>query len=191
LRQCSGTGDGGCRFDYIALLVDDEIKVLKVDDCSRGVFDASVAGGTRGHGEIRRWRRAGFMGPDRFAFIIEGEVKAVETDRCFRRRLASWLANLSLKSFVVNVQALPSFSVSNLASTSKFIVRVLGFKRYARWTQDLYWFRQNVPTSSHWWLALPTPWMIKAHSRGYKRAREGGEAPKALIRGGGGYKMEY
>jgi hypothetical protein len=93
-------------------------------------------------------------------------------------RLASWLAILSLKNLVVNVQALPSFSVSNLASTIKFIVRVLGFKWYA---QDLYWFRQNVPTSSHWWLALLTPLMIKAHSRGYKRARDGGEAPKSLI----------
>jgi hypothetical protein len=106
-------------------------------------------------------------------------------------RLASWLAILSLKNFVVNVQALPSFSVSNLASTSKFVVRVLGFKRCAWWAQDLYWFRHNVPTSSHWWLVLPTPLMIKAHSRGYKRAIEGGEAPKALIHGGGGYKMEY
>jgi hypothetical protein len=28
-------------------------------------------------------------------------------------------------------------------------------------TQDLYWFRQNVPTSSHRWLALPAPLMIK------------------------------
>jgi hypothetical protein len=32
--------------------------------------------------------------------------------------------------------------------------------------------------------------MIKARSRGYKQAREGGEAPKSLIRGGGGYKVE-
>jgi hypothetical protein len=53
-------------------------------------------------------------------------------------RLVSWLAILSLKNFVVNVQDLPSFSVSNLASTSKFIVRVLGFKWCARWAQDLY-----------------------------------------------------
>jgi hypothetical protein len=33
--------------------------------------------------------------------------------------------------------------------------------------------------------------MIKARSRGYKRAREGGVALKSLIRGGGGYKVEY
>jgi hypothetical protein len=26
---------------------------------------------------------------------------------------------------------------------------------------DLYWFGQNIPTSSHWWLALPAPLMIK------------------------------
>jgi hypothetical protein len=38
----------------------------------------------------------------------------------------------------------------------------------------------NVPTSSHWWLTLPAPLMIKTRSRGYKRER-GGEAPKSLI----------
>jgi hypothetical protein len=27
--------------------------------------------------------------------------------------------------------------------------------------QDLYWFSKNVPTSSHRWLALPAPLMIK------------------------------
>jgi hypothetical protein len=32
--------------------------------------------------------------------------------------------------------------------------------------------------------------MIKGRSRGYKWVREGGEAPKSLIRGGGGYKVE-
>jgi hypothetical protein len=32
--------------------------------------------------------------------------------------------------------------------------------------------------------------MIKARSRGYKQAREGGETPKSLIRGGGVYKVE-
>jgi hypothetical protein len=47
--------------------------------------------------------------------------------------------------------------------------------------QDLYWFEKNVPTYSHRWLALPTPLMTKARIRGYKRAREGGEAPKSLI----------
>jgi hypothetical protein len=67
---------------------------------------------------------------------------------------------------------------------------ILGFRRCARWLQDLYWFRQNVPTSSHWRLALPALLMIKARSRGYKQAREGGEAPNSLIYGGGGYKVE-
>jgi hypothetical protein len=32
--------------------------------------------------------------------------------------------------------------------------------------------------------------MIKSRSKGYKRAREGGEAPKSLIGGGGGYTVE-
>jgi hypothetical protein len=56
--------------------------------------------------------------------------------------------------------------------------------------QDLYWFGQNVPTSNHRQLALPAPLMIKARSRGYKKARDGGETPKSLVRGGGGYKVE-
>jgi hypothetical protein len=56
--------------------------------------------------------------------------------------------------------------------------------------QDLYCFGQNVPISNHRWLALPTPLMINARRRGYKRAREGGEAPKYLIRGGGDYRVE-
>jgi hypothetical protein len=68
-----------------------------------------------------------------------------------------------------------------IALTSKFIVHISSSGRCARWAQDLYWFRQNVPTSSHRRLALPSPLMIKAHSRGYKRAREGREAPKSLI----------
>jgi hypothetical protein len=38
--------------------------------------------------------------------------------------------------------------VLNLALTSKFIVRISGSKWCARWVQDLYWFGQNVPTSS-------------------------------------------
>jgi hypothetical protein len=89
--------------------------------------------------------------------------------------LASWFAIRSLKNFVGNTQGpylAPTFGVSNLALTSKFIVRVPGSGRCARWTQDLYWFGQNVPTSSHKRLTLPTPLMIKARSRGYKRARE-------------------
>jgi hypothetical protein len=41
------------------------------------------------------------------------------------------------------------------------IVRVPGSGGCARRAQGLYWFQQNVPASSHQWLALPTPWMIK------------------------------
>jgi hypothetical protein len=47
----------------------------------------------------------------------------------------------------------------------------------------LYWFGQNVPTSSLRRLALPTPLLTNARSRGYKQAREGGEAPKYLVVG--------
>jgi hypothetical protein len=57
-------------------------------------------------------------------------------------------------------------SVLNLALISKFIVRVLRYRVCARWAKDLYWFGQNVPTSSHRWLALPTSLMIKTRSRG-------------------------
>jgi hypothetical protein len=85
----------------------------------------------------------------------------------------------------------PTVGVSNLALTSKFIMRVPGSERRARCAQDLYWFGQNVLTSNHRWLALPTPFMIKSRSRGYRQAREGGEAPKSLIRRRGGYKVEY
>jgi hypothetical protein len=60
-----------------------------------------------------------------------------------------------------------------------------------RWAQDLYSFGQKVPTSGHRRLVLPAPLMIKTHSRGYMRPGEGGEAPKSLIRGGGGYKVEF
>jgi hypothetical protein len=76
--------------------------------------------------------------------------------------------------------------VSNLDPTSKFIVGVSSSGACVQWAQDLYWFRQNVPTSSHRWLALPAPWMIKTRSRGYKRVRERGEAPKSLFQGGSG-----
>jgi hypothetical protein len=71
--------------------------------------------------------------------------------------------------------------ISNLAPISKFIVRVSGSGWCVRWAQDLYWFRQNLHTSSHRWLGLPAPLMIKTCSRGYRRVREGGEAPKSLF----------
>jgi hypothetical protein len=56
----------------------------------------------------------------------------------------------------------------------------------ARWAQDLYCFGQNVPNSIHHRLALAAPLMIKIRSRGYKRAREGGETPSSLYWGGSG-----
>jgi hypothetical protein len=60
-------------------------------------------------------------------------------------------------------------------------VHVPGSERCAQWAQDLYWLGKNVPTSNLWWLVLSAPLLINAHSRGYKRAREGGEAPKSLV----------
>jgi hypothetical protein len=58
-------------------------------------------------------------------------------------------------------KANPLVGVSYLAPTSKFIVRGLGFRGCARRAQGLYWFGQNIPTSSHQWLALPAPLIIK------------------------------
>jgi hypothetical protein len=69
-------------------------------------------------------------------------------------------------------------------------VCVPGSIRFARRAQDLYWFEENVPKSSHRWLMLPVPLMIKARNKGYMQEREGGEAPRSLIRGLGGYKVE-
>jgi hypothetical protein len=40
---------------------------------------------------------------------------------------------------------------------------------------------QNIPTSSLPQLALPAPLLVNACSRGYKQAREGGEALKSLM----------
>jgi hypothetical protein len=39
----------------------------------------------------------------------------------------------------------------------------------------------EYPTSSHERLALPAPLLIDTRSRGYKRAREGREAPESLV----------
>jgi hypothetical protein len=60
-------------------------------------------------------------------------------------------------------------------------VRVPGSRRCAWWAQDLYWLEQNVPTSSLRRLTLLAPLLINARSRGYKWARDGGEAPKSLV----------
>jgi hypothetical protein len=59
------------------------------------------------------------------------------------------------------------------------------------WAQNLYWFGQNIPTSSHRWLTLPASLIIKTRSRGYKCGREGEEAPRSLYRSGSGaYKLQ-
>jgi hypothetical protein len=78
----------------------------------------------------------------------------------------------------------PTVGVSNLASTNRFIVRVPGSGRCARWAQGLDWFGQNVPTSNHRRFALPVPLMIKARSRGYKqreRVRRGSEVTLFVV----------
>jgi hypothetical protein len=62
---------------------------------------------------------------------------------------------------------------STLASISKFIVHIPGSGHCAWCAQDLYWFEQNVPTSTRRWLALPAPLMIKNCSRGYKQGERG------------------
>jgi hypothetical protein len=64
-----------------------------------------------------------------------------------------------------SLPGVPTIGVSNLAPTSKFIMRVPCSEECAQWTQDLYWFGQNVPTFSHRRLALPAPLMIKTCSR--------------------------
>jgi hypothetical protein len=45
-------------------------------------------------------------------------------------------------------------------------VHVLGSGRCDRRVPGLYWFSQNVPTSSLRWLALLTPLLLDAHSNG-------------------------
>jgi hypothetical protein len=93
------------------------------------------------------------------------------------------LAFQSLENFVAErASPLPGASnvgVPNLATTSKFIVRIP--EGCAKWAQDLYWFGKNVRTSSLQWLALPAPLMIKTHSRGDKWGREVGEALKSIF----------
>jgi hypothetical protein len=55
----------------------------------------------------------------------------------------------------------PCVGVSYLTPISKFIVRIPGFRGCVRRAQDLYWFGQNVSTSSHQWLALLALLIIK------------------------------
>jgi hypothetical protein len=72
--------------------------------------------------------------------------------------------------------------VSNITLITKFSVRLLGFGQYIQWTQNLYYFRQNILISSRRWFTLPVSLMIKTRSRGYKHARWRGEASKSLIK---------
>jgi hypothetical protein len=51
---------------------------------------------------------------------------------------------------------------------SQFVCSRSRFWTCARWTQGLYWFGQNVPTSSVRRLALLAPLLLKTRSRGYK-----------------------
>jgi hypothetical protein len=185
---------GGRRSDRIALLDDDKVKIPKADGRYEGVVNAGATIVPRSHVEVPRWR-SGF-----WALTVLPSLSKEKKSRLPKRivasttQLVSRLAIWILKSFVTKhaspLPGTPTIGVSNLSPTSKFIVHVLGSRRCAWWAQDLYWFGQNVPTSSHQRLALPTPLMIKARSRGYKHTREGGEAPKSLIRGGRGYRVE-
>jgi hypothetical protein len=112
---------------------------------------------------------------------------------CACHRL-QWMACLLLRQCSLWVAFRRSIIVDcscrNLALTNKFIMCVPGYRRCARWVQDLRWFGQNVTTSGHRRLMFLTPLMTKARSRGYKQAREEGDAPKSLICGGGSYKVE-
>jgi hypothetical protein len=126
----------------------------------------------------------GLLGPDYFALAIEGEVEALKTYHFFGNVIGVAVGHPELEELrqerTSPLPCVPTVGASNLALTSKFIVCVLGSRRCARWAQDLYWFGQNVPTSSHRWLALPGPLMIKARSRGYKqgeRERRGSHVP--------------
>jgi hypothetical protein len=74
--------------------------------------------------------------------------------------------------------------VSYLALTSKFIVSVPGSSGCARRAQGLYWFGQNVSTfqsSVAYAIGIIDD---QTRSGGYKRLKEGGEAPKSLYRRG-------
>jgi hypothetical protein len=51
--------------------------------------------------------------------------------------------------------------ISYLVPTSKIIVHISGSRGCTQRALGLYWFGQDIPTSSHWWHALPVPLMIK------------------------------
>lgn len=74
-----------------------------------------------------------------------------------------------------------SVVVSILVPTSKLIVRVPSCGEFARWSQDLYWFRAKrlcFRSSA----ACPTPLMLKTRSKSYKQTREKERAHKSFIR---------
>jgi hypothetical protein len=100
-----------------------------------------------------------------------------ETDHHFGRSIGVTTCHLELGEFRRRKRkSLPGTStigVSNLALKSKFNACVSGSRGCARWA---YWFRKNVPTSSHQWLALPAPLMVKTRSR----VTSGGEREERL-----------
>jgi hypothetical protein len=59
-----------------------------------------------------------------------------------------------------------------------FYVCVLSSGRCVWWTQDLYWFGQNISTSSLRRLALSTPLLLNAHNRDYKWVTSGDREKK-------------
>jgi hypothetical protein len=149
-----------------------------------GVVNAGAAAGPRGRAEISWRRESGFWGLDCFAFTNEGETKVPKTDRRSGRSITvvashpkleelcwehtcPYLARqlLVFRSSLRQVNLLCAFRTPDGAAVDAIFILV----------------RQNIPTSSHWRLALPAPLMIKARSRDYKRAREGGEFPESLI----------
>jgi hypothetical protein len=80
-------------------------------------------------------------------------------------RLSLLLTIWSLDNLVAErARPLPGTTIVGvpyLALTSKFILHVLGSRGCGQRAQGLYWFGQNVPTSSHRRLEVPTPLMIK------------------------------
>jgi hypothetical protein len=59
-------------------------------------------------------------------------------------------------------------------------VCLLGYGWCARRAQDLYWFGQNVPTSSLCQLTLLALLLLDDRSRSYKRVTSGGEREEGL-----------
>ena len=68
---------------------------------------------------------------------------------------------------------------------SKFLILRVWLGWCAKRIRGLYWFRQNVPTSSSSLLLVLLA--LKVCSRGYKRVREGKD-PRSLMEGVNGYQ---